>query len=233
MQGPWCCRGFGVLGCGDTEALTTQGGQRLSSLPPLGEPKFSVGGVEGMKRASDGNRTRVSSLGSWRSTIELRSRAPVSESARRRSRGASRARAGPVGANRESSRPRPTHSNRGPRPQVSAVACHCAALRQGHPRRNRIRSGASGPLGPLDGPAVQRRRPARQVFPALRQPPLPLHRPGGRTTRPHPARRSRPDIGITGLIGDGRDGSGRGSNGRHRRGPIRPAPGRIRPRLHP
>ena len=67
-----------------------------------------------------------------------------------------------------------------------------AALRQGHPSRDRWRTGRARPVGPGDGAAVEHRRAARQVLPALRQPQVPLHRPAPSSPSSRGSSRSGP-----------------------------------------
>lgn len=77
--------------------------------------------------------------------------------------------------------------------RAPCVSSGRASLRQGHPGRDRRRAGPDRSLRRIHGAAVEHRRTPRPLFPGVREPPLPPHRPLGRAGGPHAARRAGGD----------------------------------------
>ncbi len=68
-------------------------------------------------------------------------------------------------------------------PTVPGVSSGRASLRQGHPGRDRRRSGAHRPVRRIHGAALEHRRAARPLLPGVRESPLSTHRPLRRAGR--------------------------------------------------
>ena len=68
---------------------------------------------------------------------------------------------------------------------ASTVFACCSPTATSEPRSTQVASCSSRRQG--DGAALERRRPARPVLPAVRQPQVPGDRPGARAARPDPA----------------------------------------------